>query len=343
MARVSIKDIAEKLGVSNASVSLVLNGKEKGGRISKIVAEKIRQTTKEMNYRPNMVARSLRTGKSKTIGLIVADISNPFFACLARFIENAAGESGYQVMFGSSDESNTKFARLTSLFIEKHVDGVIVAPPAESEPSIMQFVNNGIPIVMVDRSMANLPVSSILIDNAGAAYALTKHLIDKGSRRIAFMAYNMKLSNIVGRFEGYKKALEENNIAFDDNLVQAVEFENFESNIRKALNKLLLLDIDSIVFATNRVGVQSLITLRQMDYDKSMRFVSIDNPDEYKLSAVPITCIDQPIEGLGRRALEVLIRKITDPKYKVVEHVTLRAMEISGISPGTIPGEQDFI
>lgn len=324
MVRVSIKNIAEKVGVSNAAVSLVLNGKEKEGRISKEVAEKIRKTAKEMNYRPNTAARGLRTGKTKTIGLIVADISNPFFSKLARYIENAAGENGYQVMFGSSDESKMKFTKQAHLFIEKSVDGVIVAPPAESEDVIMQFLSNGVPIVLVDRVLPALPVSSVQVDNVSAAYQLTSELIKDGCRRIGFMGYDMKLSNIQGRYEGYCKALVEAGISVEQGLVQAVEFEDFESHISTSLENLLAKDVDSIVFATNRVGVQSLIQLKEMRKDLNLKFASIDNPDEYKLSAITTLCVEQPIEALGRRALEILLNKITNPKYTVVESVTLQ-------------------
>src|SRR5690606_12203975 len=113
------------------------------GRVSEEMIQKIKQTAEEMNYLPNMAARSLRTGRSKTIGLIVADISNPFFAKLARYVENAAEAMNYQVMFGSSDESVEKFEKLLNVFIEKSVDGIIVAAPAGSESLILQIEKFG--------------------------------------------------------------------------------------------------------------------------------------------------------------------------------------------------------
>jgi LacI family transcriptional regulator len=324
MARVSIKHIAEKLGVSNATVSLVLNGKAKNGRVSEELIEKIKRTAEEMNYLPNMAARSLRTGKSKTIGLIVADISNPFFAKLARYIENAAEAMNYQVMFGSSDESGKKFEKLVNVFIEKSVDGIIIAAPADSENIILQVDKYGIPIVLVDRAINSIPVSSVQIDNEGAAYALTNHLIGMGCKRIGFMSYNMRLSNIKGRFEGYKKALTDAGITFNPKLARSVRFERFDEEIRRELEELLNNDIDSIVFATNRVGLQSLLILKKMGKVEDLKFVSIDNPDEYKISGIPMTCIEQPIEEMSRRALEILCRKIIDPSYKIIENVTLQ-------------------
>lgn len=325
MTRISLKDIAKKVGVSTATVSLVLNDKDEEGRISKEVAAKVRHAAEEMNYRPNTAARSLRTGKTKTLGLIVADISNPFFSKLARHIENIAGHNGYQVMFGSSDESNEKFARLINLFIEKNVDGLIVAPPQNSEISIMQLVKRRIPTVLVDRAMEGLPVSSIQIDNIGASYALTNYLVEQGCKRIGFIAYNIGLPNIQKRYEGYKKSLAMNNIALNDNLVRSVTFENFEENIESAIAELLNNGIDSLVFATNRVGVQSLIALQNHAGYEKLKYVSIDNPDEYKVCSLDIKCIEQPIEGIGKRALDILFRHISDPKYDDVEQVILQA------------------
>lgn len=324
MARVSIKNIAEKLGISSASVSLVLNGKGKNGRISEELTAKILQTAKEMNYRPNMAARSLKTGLSKTIGLLVADVSNPFFAKLARHIENAADKKNYQVMFGSSDESCVKFSKLANLFIEKSVDGVIVAPTTGCGSVIMQIEASGIPTVMVDRTVEDIPVSSVVINNYDAAYRVATHLINEGCRRIGFMAYNMELSNIKKRHEGYLAALKEAGLPTDDHLVKSVCFENFEENIQKELDSLLSYNVDSIVFATNRVGLQSLSTLQKSNRIGNLKFGSIDNPDEYKISGIPIISVEQPIEELGNRALELLYRRINDPKYKVVETVYLQ-------------------
>ncbi|WP_029904876.1 LacI family DNA-binding transcriptional regulator [Prevotella sp. 10(H)] len=325
MARVSIKDIAEKLGVSSATVSLVLNEKDKDSRIGKEVAEKVRKAAIEMNYRPNMAARSLRTGKTKTLGLIVADISNPFFAKLARHIENIAADKGYQVMFGSSDESSIKFEKLTHLFIEKNVDGIIVVPPQDSEGSIMELVKRKVPLVLVDRGIEGLPVSSIQIDNVGASFELTNILLDRGCKRIGFMAYNINLPNIKKRYEGYEKALKMRGLPIDSNLVCSVSFENFEENVKRAIKTLIDNDIDSVVFATNRVGVQSLIALQDyVDY-KKLKYVSIDNPDEYIFADIDITCIAQPVKELGERTLDILFKYIENPKYRVVEYVTLQA------------------
>lgn len=325
MARISLKDIAKEIGVSSATVSLVLNGKDKEGRISEEVARKVRDVAERLNYRPNIAARSLRTGETKTLGLIVADISNPFFSKIARHVENIAGIRDYQVMFGSSDESNEKFKKLVDLFIEKYVDGVILAPPQDSEEVIQDLIRRKIPTVLIDRRLPGVAVNSVQIDNVGAAYSLTNILIEQGCKRIGFIAYNIGLPNIKKRYEGYCKALEANNISVDESLVHSVSFENFEKNIERSIESILKQNIDSIVFATNRVGVQSLLSLKRHPQYKKLKYASIDNSDEYKIADLPVICIEQPIEGISRRALDILFKYIDDPEYSEIENVTLQA------------------
>lgn len=324
MSRVSLKDIAIKAKVSSATVSLVLNEKAEEGRISKEVSDRVKQIAEELGYMPNMSARSLRTGKTKTLGLVVADISNPFFAKLARHIENIAAKKGYQVMFGSSDESSIKFKDLIGLFIEKNVDGIILTPPQGSEASIMQLVNRKIPTVLVDRHIEGLPVSSVQIDNVQAAYRITNMLIEQKCKRIGFVAYNIDLPNIKKRYEGYVLALKLNNIELDEQLVHSVSFDNFEQNISDSIKKLVDSKVDSIVFTNNRVGVQSLLTLRSYDVFSKLKYASIDNADEYVIAQIPIMCVEQPIEGLGSRALDILFKQIKDTSYDMIESILLQ-------------------
>lgn len=323
MKKVSMKDIAKSLGVSSATVSLVLNNK-KDARISEEMIEKVTQKALEMNYRPNAVARSLRTGFTKTLGLIVADISNPFFAKLARSTENFAAKKGYQVMFGSSDESAEKFKKLVDLFIDKNVDGLLVAPPQDAEEVLMQLVQRRIPTVSIDRTIQGIPISSVEINNDATAYTLTERLLKKGCRKIGFVAYNISLPNIRKRYEGYCQALQRHSIPVNEELVCFVDFENFDQGIEKGVKSIVRKGVDSIVFATNRVGIQSLLVLKETKEYKKLKYASIDDADEYKLSSVDIICIDQPIEQIGERALGMLFNHIEDPDFDQIESVTMQ-------------------
>ena len=159
--RVSIKDIANKVGVSTALVSYVLNGLEKEKRIGPEVVKKIHEAVKELNYQPNQIARSLRKGSTSTIGLIVADISNPFFGQLARVVENEAAQFGYAVVFGSSDENAANSAILIKTLVNRQVDGLILAPPEGSAEQIKYLMNQGIPFVLVDRYLPDISTNRV--------------------------------------------------------------------------------------------------------------------------------------------------------------------------------------
>lgn len=323
---ISLKDVAKKVGVSSATVSLVLSGKAKKGRISEDVAEQVFQAAKEMNYRPNKAARSLRTGKTKIVGLIVPDISNPFYAKLARQIENIAGLKGYQLMFSSSDDSSEKFEKLERLFVEQSVDGIIAVPPQNSESVIMQLIERSMPIIFVDRKMENVPVSSILIDNFGISFALSDHLIGQGCKRIAFVTCNMELLNVQQCYEGYQSALRKNKICIDEELICAIPLKNIKADIKSHIDNLLEIDIDSIIFTTNEVAMQSLIELKQHKKAETLKYASIDGYEEYKILDFPIVCIEQPIKSMGQRALDLLFKQIEDKDHKPnIETVSLSA------------------
>lgn len=180
--KISLKDIAQKVGVSTALVSYVLNNK-KEGRISKAVSERIRETALELNYRTNHIARSLKTRKTFTIGLIVADISNAFSSCLARIIEDEAERHQYTVLFGSSDENTERSFKLINILLNHQVDGFIISPSENSEKEILFLQENETPFVMLDRYYPHANASYVAIDNHQAAFNAVDHLVKQGNNR----------------------------------------------------------------------------------------------------------------------------------------------------------------
>jgi LacI family transcriptional regulator len=149
--KVSLTDIAKELNVSTALVSLVLRDKWKENRISKELAKKVYETAEKLGYKPNVVAQSLRTGRTGIIGLIIADISNPFYSKIARIIEDEAELLGYEVMFGSSEEKLEKFIKVGETLISRQVDGLIVVPVFDSKEILLEWKKRNIPIVTIDR------------------------------------------------------------------------------------------------------------------------------------------------------------------------------------------------
>src|SRR5690554_2178605 len=185
--KVSMKDIANKVGVSTALVSYVLNGLEKEKRVGTEVVKKIHNAARELKYKPNQIARSLRKGSTNTIGLIVADISNSFFAQLARVIEDEAARSGYTVVFGSSDENSEKSATLIDTLLNRQVDGLIITPSEGSAEQIKTLIQGDIPVVLIDRYLPDLTTNRVVLDNYMATYDATECFVSKGYKKIVMI------------------------------------------------------------------------------------------------------------------------------------------------------------
>ena len=184
--------------MSTALVSYILNN-QKTDRINKETAKRIKEIALKLNYRGNFIAKSLKTRKTFILGLVVADISNPFFSSLARIIEDEAEKHGYTVIIGSSDENVERSKKLIDVLLDHQVDGFIIAPTEGSEPQIIQLQKTKIPFVLVDRIFPRLKTSYVIIDNYQAAYKATSHIIKTGRNRIGLITFKTRLGNLTER------------------------------------------------------------------------------------------------------------------------------------------------
>lgn len=329
MKRVSQKDIAKKVGVSTAVVSYVLNGKEKGERISEDLIKKIRQTAKDLNYQPNEIARSLRNGSTKTIGLVVADIANPFFGNLARCIEDEAINFGYTVIIGSSDEVVEKSELLINTLINRQVDGFIIAPAEGTANQINNILEKKIPLILVDRFFPELNTNYVVIDNYQSTYNATSHLIERGFKKIAFVAYKSSLIHMRERKRGYAEAMQTNNLADNTHLIE-VSSLNSKTDIENACLDLLISEkkIDALFFATNFLSVEGLYCIhkKKIRIPEDLGFVGYDGGDCFNLFYSPITYIEQPINNIAAEAVKMLIDCINNREStSKISHVILRS------------------
>ncbi len=315
--QVKLIDIARKLDVSVGLVSIVLSGKSKERRISNELTKKVIETAKELGYMPNQLARGLRTGKSGILGLLVADIANPFFGTMARYIENEAAKLGYQVLFGSSDENPEKLEDLINVFISRQVDGMIIVPVNKSENYLSSLQKQSIPFVFIDRYCSGFDAHAVVSDNYDGAYQLTSLLIDKGYKKIANLVYNIQLSNIIDRINGYTSALENAGLNDpDEDLVFKVGFDQLDARLDTVLKQITEKGCDSIFFANNNLGIQSLkfIDTYGLSIPKDIGIVSFDNPEAFHVVKPGITCFEQPIELMCKQAITVLQEKILGKK-----------------------------
>jgi len=320
MKKTSLNDIALKLGVSKTLVSFVLNGRAKEFRISDEICKKVVETAAEMNYQPNRIAQGLRTGKTQTIGLIIADIANPFFGKLGREIEQEASQKGYRVIFCSSDENADKFAQQVAMLQQSQVDGYIISPPINSEDQIKMLVKSHTPLVLVDRFFPEIDSNYIVVDNLEAAYKATSHLVSVGRKRIANITLNMDLINMKERTEGYRKALIDSGINPDNEMIKVLPFSHDNTDVIKAINELVgdksNLKADAILFSTSKLGVMGIecISSLGLKIPDDVAVVSFDNVDAYKICVSPVTVVGQPLQEIGRKAVEILLDDISGEK-----------------------------
>src|ERR1700712_1223271 len=185
--RLSIVDIANKLNISKTTVSFILNGRAKEKRISEELVERVLKFVKEVGYKPNSLAKSLRTGKSHIIGLMVENIADPFFANIARYIEDEAYKNGYRIIYCSTDNDAEKTRDLIGMFRDRHVDGYIIAPPLGVEEDIDELLKDGLPVVLFDRYLKGIDCSYVVTDNLDSTYTATEYLVEQGYKKIAFI------------------------------------------------------------------------------------------------------------------------------------------------------------
>lgn len=322
--KISLKDVARHVGVSTALVSYVINHKEKEARVGPEMVKKIRKAVLELNYQPNLIAKSLKSGKTNTIGLIVADISNPFFSNITRIIEDEARKEGYIVIIGSSDENAEKSQDLINVFFNRQVDAFIIAPAANTERQIIELQKQNIPVVLIDRYFPDTNTDSVRIDNFKAAYHAARHLAINGSRKIAMMTYDTNLPHFLNRKNGYKAALKDKGLRFKSEWLKNISYQSIEKDVAVAMKDLLspVLKIDAIFFATNTLAIEGLKVISQygIKVPEDLAIISFDESDAFDFFYSPLSYVCQPMEEMGQKAVQLAIKKIkkNDKEYVTV-------------------------
>lgn len=311
--KVSLKDIAQRVGVSTALVSYVLNNKREN-RVSKDLAQRIREAAAEMNYRTNQVARSLKTNKTHTIGLIVSDIANPFSSGLARIIEDEAERLQYTVIFSSSDENARKSGKLIDTLLDRQVDGLIIAPPAFSEHQVIYLQKQQVPFVLVDRYFPDLPTNYVALDNYGAAFKGVEYLINNGRRKIGMITYDSTLFHLQERTRGYTAALEAHGLPVNKNFLKEVDIKLEQATVENVIQSLLSGNdrVDALLFGANKIAVAGLryISTLPVRIPEELAIVNFDETEALEFYQAPFSYIQQPLHEMGRLAIRILLDSI---------------------------------
>jgi LacI family transcriptional regulator len=305
----SISDVARESGVSIFTVSAVVNNKS---HVGKNLRERVENAIRKLNYRPNLIARSLIKQKTQTIGMIVPDIANPFFPMVVRGAEDAAQKQGYNLLLCNSDDNPQKEETAVELLLSKRVDGVLLTKAAgDFSASIRQMIRDvGIPFVLVMRTYPQLTKDAVISDDYQGAYEAVCHLARAGRRRIALVSGPLKISNAKERWRGFRDALEANHLPYDPDLVVEGDYR-IESGFR-AGHSLLSRRPDGIYVANHLMTVGLLKAVDEMGLKcpEDFGLVSFDDYPWLGVFRPRLTTVELPKHQLGSEAAELLIRRI---------------------------------
>jgi LacI family transcriptional regulator len=338
--RPTMHDVAAVAGVSLSTVSRVVNGH---GGVREDLAERVRAAVDMLGYRRDLTASTLRRADrvSASLGLVLGDVSNPFFAAIHRGVEEVARSRGVLTFVGSSDEDPERERELVHGFCGRGVDGLLIASVARDQNYLLRDLQAGTGVVFIDRPPEAIDADAVLIDNAAAAATAVDHLVESGHRRIAFLGDREQIFTARERRRGYREALARHLIPFDEALV-CTGLESSEPAFR-ATRALLVLDDPPTALLTG----QNLITggavhaLRAEGRQQEVAVVGIDDLTLADALEPGVTVIAQDPIGVGRTAAELLFARLdgeTGPPKQVLVPTKLIVRGSGEIAPATLTG-----
>jgi len=313
----SIYDVARESGVSVFTVSAVVNNKS---HVRKSLRERVQAAIRKLNYRPNLIARSLAKQKTHTIGMIVPDIGNPFFPLVVRGAEDAAQNHGYNLLLCNSDDTLDKEERAIELLLSKRVDGILLTKAAEDfRPPLRQMIKEvNIPFVLVMRTYPKLTQDAVITDDYHGAYEAVCHLARAGRRRIGLISGPLRVSNAQARSQGFHDALKSKGLPSDPELIVEGDYR-VESGYR-AGHSLLSHRPDGIYVANHLMTIGLLKAAEEMGLrcPDDFGLVSFDDYPWLGIFRPRLTTVELPKHQLGSEAAELLIKRIAGDRSKAV-------------------------
>jgi LacI family transcriptional regulator len=330
----TISDVARRAGVSPVTVSRVINHV---AHVNPNTRAAVEQAIAELGYVPNVVARSLRSRRTRTLGLLLPDITNSFWTTVARGVEDSAQSHGYSVFLCNTDENPAKQRGYLSAVLSQRVDGVILAPCDSDARSLAALTDQNVPVVLVDRSVPGLETDTVGTDSISGARALVRHLTSLGHRRIAVLSGPPTISTAEERLAGYCMALDEAGITLDPRLVRRGEYR--PSSGEHLTGQLLDEGLrPSAIFAANNAlaqGALEALARRGLRVPQDVALVCFDELGDAAASYFPfMTVIAQPAYEIGSNAAQLLFSRLDSPTPLPPRHVVLPARLIRRYSCG---------
>lgn len=299
-------------------------------RISDEMVQHIRSIIKETGYIPNRAAASLRTGKTHVIGLIVEDIANSFFASLAKSVEKAAAMVGYRVVYGSTENNDSRGNDLIQLLV-KQVDGFLIAPSLGMKAGVQALKKSRKPLVLIDRYFPDEEIPFALVDNYGGVRQAAEYLVEKGRKQIAFVNVTMDQVHMKERERAFVEVMKSRSLFQKKLLLRLPYYEDkaqYEPRIRSFLKKHP--EIDAIIFATNYLGMFGIKALKDLDIaiPEKVAVFSFDDTDLFRFSSPSISVISQPVQEIAVQAMRLLMDQMGGQIKKTPEEGALIAAEL---------------
>jgi LacI family transcriptional regulator len=312
----TIKHVAERAGVSTATVSRVLAG---GSGVRRELIESVQEAVRLLDYQPNRVARNLRVRATRTIGLIIPDIQNPFFTSVVRGIEDVLQGDGYTLLLGNTDDNQERERVYLSTLHAEGVAGIILVTSDGRTPEFRRLLKAKVPLVVIDRVPAGLNVDAVTVANLEGAREATAHLIDLGHRRIGFIGGPAHLSTASERQSGYEEALRAAGYASAPELIKYGDFR--QTGGYRAMRELLAIpEPPTAVFIANNLmtlGALQAIHECGLSIPDDIGIISFDDMSWATSLQPPLTAVAQPTYELGATAAELLLARMRDPERPV--------------------------
>jgi len=301
--------VSRRAGVSTATTSRVLSGK---GFVSEGLRLRVLSAVEELHYMPNGLARSMSLRRTHSLGLVVSDVTNPFFTVLARGVEDLGQERGYSVVLCNSDSNPEKERSYLEMLHEKRVDGILVSPNGADSDPVNRILHAGIGLVLVDRVLPHIDAPSISVDNYAGARAATEYLLDLGHRDIGIIAGKLGASTGEERLQGFRTAMSDRCVAVDESLVVSGDFS--EEGGRSAALRLCSgpNSPTAVISCNNLMTTGALFALRSLNRNvpDDLSLVSFDDLPLFSLLDHPLTVVSQPAYEMGRVACRLLIDQL---------------------------------
>lgn len=306
----TIREVAENAGVSYATVSHVINNTR---LVTQETRERVLAAMDALNYRPNALARSLRQGKTNTLGLVLPDSANPFFAEISRSIEDEAFKKGYSVFLCNTELDTQRELFYVDVLSNKQVDGIIFVAAGDQADSLDFLIRRNMPVVMIDRDIPSVEVDAVLTDHELGGFLATKYLLELGHKRIACIAGPSSITPSAERITGYKRALEEAGLSYEDNLILRGDY-HAQSGMEITHSILKMNPRPTAIFALNDLmALGALRAAAEAGYSvpKDLSIVGYDDLEIARFTTPPLTTIAQPKKEIGAQAVNLLVDRMS--------------------------------